>query len=136
MQILEQVLKAMISIAGGLTSYFFGGWSTLLTTLLVLNGFDYITGIAANWGQISSKRGYKGILKKCVIWIWVIVANLLYMVLRHLGFDFSQLIPDGVVILFIINEITSLGENSIKLGINIPEPIKRALEIMKKGDKK
>lgn len=130
---MEQILKTVISIVGGIVSYFLGGWSLLLTTLLVLNIFDYATGMAANWGQISSKRGFQGIIKKGVMWVWIVVANLLYMVLAQQGFDLSQIIPDGVVILFIINEITSLGENSIKLGINVPEPIKKALAVMK-GD--
>lgn len=132
---MELGVKGIISIIGSLTSYLFGGWSLLLTTLLMLNVFDYLTGMAANWGEISSKRGLKGIIKKCVMWVWVVVANLLYLVLAREGFDLSQVIPDGVVILFIINEITSLGENSIKLGINVPEPIKKALLIMK-GNKK
>lgn len=134
---MEQILKTAISIIGGIVSYFLGGWSLLLTTLLVLNIFDYATGMAANWGQISSKVGFRGIIKKCVMWVWIVVANLLYMVLAQQGFDLSQIIPDGVVILFIINEVTSLGENSIKLGINVPEPIKKALALFddKKGDK-
>lgn len=131
---MEQILKAAVSVIGGIVSYFLGGWSLLLTTLLVLNAFDYVTGMAANWGQISSKRGFKGIIKKGVMWVWIVVANLLYMVLAEQGFDLSQIIPDGVVILFIINEITSLGENSIKLGISVPKPIEKALAIMK-GDK-
>lgn len=130
---MEQILKTVISIIGGIVSYFLGGWSVLLTLLLFLNVFDYVTGMAANWGQISSKIGFRGIIKKCVMWVWIVVANLLYMVLAKEGFDLSQIIPDGVVILFIINEITSLGENSIKLGINVPEPIKKALAVMK-GD--
>lgn len=128
---MEQILKTAISIIGGVVSYFLGGWSILLTTLLFLNVFDYVTGMAANWGEISSKRGFRGIVKKGVMWVWIVVANLLYMVLAKEGFDLSQIIPDGVVILFIINEITSLGENSIKLGINVPEPIKKALAVMK-----
>lgn len=131
---MEQILKTVISIMGGVISYFLGGWSVLLTTLLLLNAFDYLTGMAANWGQISSKIGFRGIIKKGVMWVWVVVANLLYMVLAQEGFDLSQVIPDGVVILFIINEITSLGENSIKLGISVPKPIEKALAIMK-GDK-
>lgn len=131
---MEQILKTAISIVGGVISYFLGGWSILLTTLLFLNIFDYVTGMAANWGEISSKRGFRGIIKKGVMWVWIVVANLLYMVLAKEGFDLSQIIPDGVVILFIINEITSLGENSIKLGINVPEPIQKALAVMK-GDK-
>ncbi|MFG3612360.1 phage holin family protein [Rummeliibacillus stabekisii] len=131
---MEQILKTVLSIVGGVTSYFLGGWSVLLTTLLLLNLFDYITGMAANWGQLSSKRGYQGIIKKGVMWVWIVVANLLYMVLAQEGFNLSEVIPDGVVILFILNEITSLGENSIKLGINVPEPIQKALAVMK-GDK-
>lgn len=131
---MEQILKTVISIIGGIVSYFLGGWSVLLTLLLFLNVFDYVTGMAANWGQISSKIGFRGIIKKCVMWVWIVVANLLYMVLAKEGFDLSQIIPDGVVILFIINEITSLGENSIKLGVNVPEPIQKALAVMK-GDK-
>lgn len=132
---MEHAIKTVILVVGAMVSYFLGGWSILLTTLLILNIFDYLTGIAANWGNLSSKRGLKGIIKKCVMWVWIVVANLLYRILAQQGFDLSQIIPDGVVILFIINEITSLSENSIKLGINVPEPIKKALEIMK-GDKK
>lgn len=131
---MDHLLKTAISIIGGLVSYFLGGWSLLLSALLFLNIFDYATGMAANWGQISSKVGFRGIIKKCVMWVWVVVANLLYMVLAEQGYDLSQFIPNGVVVLFILNEITSLGENSIKLGVNVPEPIKRALAIMK-GDK-
>ncbi|MFG3611282.1 phage holin family protein [Rummeliibacillus stabekisii] len=76
---MEQTLKTFFSIVGGVTSYFFGGWSVLLTTLLLLNLFDYITGTAANWGQISSKRGYLGIIKKGVMWVWIVEANLIYI---------------------------------------------------------
>lgn len=53
----------------GIVSYFLGGWSLLLITLLVLNVFNYATGMAASWGQISSKRGFKGIIKKGVMWV-------------------------------------------------------------------
>lgn len=131
---MEHLLKTVFSAVVGIISYFLGGWGVLLTLLLCLNVFDYATGMAANWGQISSKVGFRGIIKKCVMWVWVVVANLLYMVLAEQGYDLSQFIPNGVVVLFILNEVTSLGENSIKLGVNVPEPIKRALAIMK-GDK-
>ena len=137
---MEHLLKTTISVAGGVISYLLGGWGVLLTALLLLNVFDYATGMAANWGQISSKVGFRGIIKKCVMWVWVVVANLLYMVLQKEGFDSSQFIPNGVVILFIINEITSLGENSIKLGVEPPAVIKKVLSSLalfndKKGDK-
>lgn len=134
---MEHLLKTTIAVIGGLASYFLGGWNALLSLLLFLNVVDYATGMAANWGQISSKRGFQGIVKKCMMWVWIVAANLLYIVLKKEGFDASQFIPNGVVILFILNEFTSLGENSIKLGIEPPEVIKKALALFNdtKGDK-
>lgn len=138
MKKLEKLYQTIISVAGGFLSWLVGGWSLLLTVLLLLNIFDYVTGVAANWGQISSKVGFKGIVKKGLIWIWVAIANLIYIVLLDQGLSIGQVIPDAVVIAFIINEIVSIAENSAKLGVNIPEPIQKALAIFKEkeGEKK
>lgn len=125
--------KFILSTIGGFLSWLIGGWSLLLTVLLVLNVFDFITGMAAAWGGISSKRGFQGIVKKGLMWVWVVIANLIYLVLVDQGFTIGQVIPDAVVILFILNEIISLGENSEKLGVSVPEPVRRALAIFQKG---
>jgi len=131
-------LQEIIATVGGFLGWLLGGWSILLTTLLILNVFDFLSGTAANWGDISSKRGYEGAIKKAMMWVWIVVANLVYLVLNHLGSDIGEVIPNAVAVLFIINEVTSLGENSIKLGINIPEPIQRGLALFnnKKGEGK
>jgi len=133
---MENFIKPTISFVGGIISWLVGGWGLLLTVLLILNILDFITGTAANWGAISSYRGYKGVIKKGMMWVWIVVANLIYMVLLNLGYSIGQVIPDGVALLFILNELVSLGENSAKLGLDMPAPIKRALEIFNaKGDK-
>ena len=123
---------------GGMINWLVGGWSILLTALLILNAFDYLSGIASNWGSISSKRAYEGIIKKSMMWVWIVVANLIYMVLEHQGLEIGEIIPNAVAIMFIISEVVSLEENSIKLGINIPEPIQRGLALFSsnKGDGK
>ncbi|RKJ60562.1 holin [Butyricicoccus sp. 1XD8-22] len=110
----------------------------LLTVLLIFNILDFVTGMAANWGTLSSQRGYQGVVKKCMMWVWIVVANLVYMVLLDMGYSIGQVIPDGVALLFIINELISLGENSAKIGLDMPAPIKKALDIFnnhKDGDK-
>lgn len=134
MKYLQEGIAAIV----GFFTWLVGGWSILLTALLILNVLDFGSGIAANWGDISSKRGYKGIVKKVMMWVWVIVANLMYLVLNYLQFDIGVVIPNAVATVFIINEIISLGENSIKLGINIPEPIQKGLALFndKKGEDK
>ena len=132
--------RFFVSAIGGALSFLIGGWGLLLTVLLVLNALDFITGMAANWGTINSKRGYQGVIKKGMMWVWIVVANLIYLVLLDQGFTVGQIIPDAVVILFILNEIISLGENSAKLGLDMPGPVKHALEIFntpkKEGESK
>lgn len=125
--------KFFISSIGGFLSWLVGGWSLLLTVLLILNVFDFGRGMAANWGNISSQKGFKGIIKKGLMWVWVAIANLIYMVLADQGLTVGQVIPDAVAVMFILNEVISLGENSAKLGVSVPEPIQRALAIFQKN---
>lgn len=131
-------LQEGIAVIGGIISWLVGGWSILLTVLFILNVLDFLSGMAANWGDISSKRGYKGIVKKAMMWVWIVVANLIYLVLDYQNLDIGIVIPNAVATLFIINEVISLGENSIKLGIDIPEPIQKGLALFnnKKGEDK
>lgn len=135
---MENIIKTTISTIGAVISWLVGGWELLLTVLLILNVLDFITGMAANWGAISSYRGYEGIVKKGMMWVWIVAANLIYMVLLDLGYSVGQVIPDGVALLFIINELISLGENSAKLGLDMPTPIKKALDVFnsKSGESK
>lgn len=94
------------------------------------------SGRAANWGMISSKRGYQGIIKKGMMWVWIVVANLIYLVLQDQGFSIGQIIPDAVVLMYILNELVSLGENSAKLGVDMPVPVKKALEVFNSREEK
>lgn len=135
---METIFKMLITTVGGVISWMVGGWGLLLTVLLIFNVLDYITGTMANWGNISSKRGYQGIIKKGMMWVWIVVANLVYLILLDMGYSIGQVIPDGVAFLFIINELVSLGENSTKLGLDMPTPVKKALDIFntKSGESK
>lgn len=135
---MESTIKIAVTTVGGVISWLVGGWGLLLTVLLIFNALDFITGMMANWGTISSKRGFTGIIKKGMMWVWIVVANLMYLLLNDMGYSIGQVIPDGVALLFIINELISLGENSAKLGLDMPGPIKKALDIFntKSGDSK
>ncbi len=55
--------------------------------LMTVNAIGFLSGMAANWGTISSKRGYQGIIKKGIMWVWIVVANLFYLVLQDQGFQ-------------------------------------------------
>lgn len=129
-------IKVTVTVIGGAIAYAVGGWSILLTTLLILNAFDYLSGWMANLGNISSKIGFRGVIKKGMMWVWIVVANLVYLVLQHMGYNFGEVIPNAVALSFIVNELVSLGENSIKLGIAVPSPVQKALAIFTEKNEK
>lgn len=120
---MEQIERAIILSASSFITYFLGGWSILLTALIILNALDYLTGLTANWKRRSSQKAFKGGIKKGIMWMWVGVANLIYLVLLHLGYDAGEVLPNFVTVYFIIMEIISLEENSKKLGLEMPIPL-------------
>ena len=74
----------IIGLIGSFISYLFGGWNTMIQTLLLFMVLDYITGVIAAGvfhksskttnGALSSKAGFKGLAKKMVILIVICLA--------------------------------------------------------------
>ena len=97
---------------------------------------DYITGLivagvfktsekTAN-GALESRAGWKGLCRKGVTLLVVLVACRLDLVMG------SNFIRDAVIIAFIANEAISIIENAGLMGIRIPAVIMRAIEVLKK----
>ena len=63
-------------IAGGYLASFLGGWDTLLKTIVFLAVMDYATGIIKGvyTKSLSSDIGFRGLLKKIVMFIIIAVA--------------------------------------------------------------
>lgn len=136
---LKNLISGLIGVIGAIITSLFGGWTGALTTLCIFMGFDYITGIlvAAIWhnsdksesGGLESRAGFKGLVRKGVILLIVLVSHRLDLLLS------TQYIMDAVVIAFCCNELISLIENVGLMGVPIPEVIKDAIEVLKgKGD--
>lgn len=128
---MQQIIKGGIAGVCSLFAYAFGGWSVLLTTFLILNILDFILGILASDEAINSDRLTKGGTKKMIMWMWIGIANLLYMVLQHQGYDLGVSIANWVALYYILTELISLEENSEKLGAPIPMPISFAINKFK-----
>ena len=91
---------------------------------------DYITGVVRAYinKTVSSDVGLKGIARKCVILIVLIVAILLDRLLNAGTWVFRTL----VAYFYISNEGISLLENCV----SVPEKLQDALLQLKKGNKK
>lgn len=119
---------------GALVSYFLG-WGEALEALLVLMVIDYMTGLLAAYicpdMKLNSTRGLKGICKKIMILLLVVLAHELE---KAAGVPAVQSV---VVWFFIGNEGLSIVENAAKAGVPIPSKLRDTLEQLsneKKGE--
>lgn len=108
---------------------------------LLLNVLDWLTGWykARVKKEASSKAGLNGIIKKVGYWIILLIAFLIPYMFQRLGkdlldMDLGYLSALGWFTLanLLINEIGSILENLIACGYQVPEILKRGLEITEK----
>ena len=130
-------MKESICTAAGITGSFiaglFGGFDASMVTLIAFMGVDYVTGLIvaavrkspkSENGGLSSKIGLKGLAKKCVVLLLVLVSARLDITLG------TSYIRDAVCIGFIVNALLSIIENAGLLGVPLPKALKNAIEIL------
>ncbi|MER1249746.1 phage holin family protein [Bacillus sp. C10(2022)] len=130
---MDQFYKGVIAVAGGIVGFLFGGWSVLLTILSVLVIIDYVSGLAAAGinGEMKSKIGYIGIARKVFVFVIVGVAHMIDLLLIESGIEMGFLVMTVTIAFYCINELISITENAGKMGVYVPEPITKAIEILK-----
>ena len=125
---------AALGTIGAFIATLFGGWGEDMITLLIFMGTDFLLGvlIAAFWkksdksksGAVSSYSAWKGLVKKGVTLLIVLVAHRLDITL---GTDY---IRPAVIIAFCANELISIIENLGIMGVPLPTVIARAMDIL------
>ncbi|MED4373312.1 phage holin family protein [Bacillus licheniformis] len=129
--------KGLAAAAGGIIGFLFGGWSVLLTILLVLVIVDYASGLvaAAVNGEVKSRVGMLGITRKVFIFVMVLVAHMIDLLLIESGIEIGFLVMTVTIVFYCINELISIGENAEKMGVPVSDPITKAIEILKQQNK-
>lgn len=130
----KETFNSLIAAAGTYFTWLFGSWDTAIAILVLFMTLDYITGVIRGYvnKELSSDVGLKGIARKTVIFIVLIVAVALDRLLNSGTWVFRTL----VCYFYIANEGLSLLENCGSLGLPLPPRIKDALEQLKEGNKK
>ena len=131
------VLDSAVGLVGGFIAMAFGGWSDALITLMIFMSVDYVTGLIvagifkkskkSENGALESRAGFKGLCRKGVALLIVLVAVRLDIVMQ------TSYIKDAVIIAFIANEGISIIENAGLMGIPVPGIIARAIDVLKKN---
>lgn len=134
------VLYSAVGVVGGFIAMVFGGWSDALITLIIFMSVDYVTGLIvagifkkskkSENGALESRAGFKGLCRKGVALLIVLVAVRLDVVMQ------TTYIKDAVIIAFIVNESISIIENAGLMGIPIPVAITKAIDVLKKESDK
>lgn len=125
-----------IGIIGGLIASLFGGWDAGLATLIIFMAVDYLSGLIVagvfhkssktDSGALESKICWKGLCRKCMVLVFVLVAYRLDLVIN------TNYIRDAVIIAFIANELISIVENAGLMGLPMPDAITKAIDILQK----
>ncbi len=127
-------IKVIVMTLGTGVTWLLGTWDTAIVVLILFMALDYATGLLRAWinKEVSSDIGLRGIARKAVIFVVLIVAVMLDRLLNTGTWVFRTL----VCYFYIANEGISLLENCAGLGLPIPEKIKDALAQLKDGEKK
>lgn len=126
---MKEVLQSILAVISTGLIYLLGGLDIALTCLLIAIVLDYVSGMLKAFitKQVSSKVGFKGILKKVSILLVIMLAVLIDRVTGETG-----AIRTLVVYYFVANEGLSILENLGQAGVPIPQSIKKALKALKK----
>lgn len=132
---MKDLLCTAMGLLGSAAAWLFGGWDTALTTLVIFMSIDYVTGLIvagvfhkspkSSGGTLESRAGFKGLCRKGVIMLVVLVAC------RLSALTSSTFIRDAVIIGFISNEGISIIENAGLMGIPVPKKLMEGIEVLK-----
>lgn len=133
---MKRIVCTTIGAVGSGIAALFGGWDTGLVSLLIFMALDYVSGLVVagvfhksnktDTGSLESKAGWKGLCRKCMTLVFVLVAYRLDLVIG------TNYIRDAVIIAFMANELISLVENAGLMGIPLPAVITKAIDILQK----
>lgn len=127
-------------IGGAVTAFFtaaLGQYWFLFAGFLIMNVIDWLTGwyAARQIGEESSKVGAKGIVKK--LWYWIVILISFYIAfafekmgaLVGINLSFMNMLGYFVLTSYLVNEIRSILENALKVGVTLPNFLIKGLKI-------
>ena len=133
-------ITELVAAVGGAVASFFVTMPPIVWVLIAVMSIDYVTGLTCGAlgkskktenGYLASHEAFKGLLKKALILLVVLLAALLdYAVSIGAGIAFEA-VMGATCLWFIASEGFSILENVACMGVPVPKILLRVLEIMK-----
>ena len=126
MENIIKLISMIFTLIATMITWIFGSWNISIIVLISFMALDYITGILKAYitKNLSSSIGVKGITKKGLILIILIVGSLLDRLTNSNEWIFRTLI----CYFYISNEGLSLLENCAALGLPLPDKLLSSLK--------
>lgn len=136
---IKESLCTSVGIVGSMIISLLGGWDVPMQALIICMIIDYLSGLAvagifhkskkSENGALNSRSGLKGLCMKCMV-LFIIVA--IVQVGKVLNVDWLR---NATIIGFISNEFISIVENAGLMGMRLPKPVYKAIDILNDKEK-
>ncbi|GKU79928.1 holin family protein [Paenibacillus sp. L3-i20] len=120
---------SVFGVLGSIITFAFGSWTESLTFLLVAIAVDYITGVSASLTEgkgLSSALGSWGLARKGLMLLVILLAHRIDVLM-----DTSGVTMGAAIYFYIANELISITENYGRLGLPLPDRIRRIIEVLR-----
>ena len=137
---MDKVKGTVIAVVSALMSWL-GILAVPMFLLVGCNTVDYTTGIiAAKYREepINSYKGIKGIIKKVCMWLLVLIGAWIDILINFaietagIGFTIPFVVATIVAVWLVVNEIISILENMIDIGVDMPPFLLPVVKYIKK----
>ena len=136
---IKESICTSVGIVGSMIISLLGGWDVPMQALIICMIIDYLSGLVvagifhkskkSENGALNSRSGLKGLCMKCMI-LFIIVA--IVQVGKVLNVDWLR---NATIIGFISNEFISIVENAGLMGMRLPKPVYKAIDILNDKEK-
>ena len=128
----DRIVKALAMVGGAIAGAL-GGWDTMMAVLCCMMAIDYATGLICAAmgksektasGHLDSNVGWKGLVRKGVILLVIVMAAQLDRIMP----DGTRIFRDAMLCFYTATEGLSILENLGLMGVPFPQFVMRALE--------
>lgn len=136
---LKTYVLGTFALLGGLFGQLFGGWTAAMGTLIFCMAVDYTMGMLVagvfhkspktEGGGLESRAGWKGLCRKGVTLLIVLVASRVDLALG------TAFVRDAVIVGYVANEVISIIENAGLMGVPIPDALVHAVDALQGKEK-
>lgn len=121
--------QALITVVISAIMDFLGILAVPVFLMVGCNIIDYITGIAASKyrdEKVNSYKGMRGIIKKVCMWLLVVIGAVVDTLIQYtaevmgMNFQVPFIIATLVAVWIVVNEVISILENIIDIGVALP----------------